>query len=107
MTVGERIKEYRKLRGLSQVELAELIHVSQRTISSWEVGRTEPNMGAIEMLSAVLSCRKTDLIGDDATPQKLTDEEIRLISLFRLLGKDEQDMIFNVIETAVKRRYKL
>ena len=49
--VGDKIKEYRMLRGMTQGELANRLHVRQNTISSWEVGRTEPNMGMIERLA--------------------------------------------------------
>lgn len=44
----------RKSRGFDQDELAAAIGVSTSTISSWERGRTEPNLSAIRTLSHVL-----------------------------------------------------
>ena len=38
MTLGEKIKELRKARGLSQEELAEQINVSRQAVSKWELG---------------------------------------------------------------------
>ena len=64
ITVGDKIREYRKMRNMTQAELAERVHVMQNTISSWESGRTEPRMGMIEVLAEVLNCRKSDLIGE-------------------------------------------
>lgn len=61
-SIGKRIKELRDERGLTQTELADLLGVSQKTISSWEVDRTEPKMGMIEKVCAVLNCKKTDII---------------------------------------------
>jgi DNA-binding XRE family transcriptional regulator len=44
MSIGERIKELRKQKGLAQWELAEKIGSSQNTISGWEVGRNDPTI---------------------------------------------------------------
>lgn len=47
--IASRIKSLRLDRGLTQVQLAEKLRVSQNIISSWEVGRTKPS----QMLSKV------------------------------------------------------
>jgi transcriptional regulator with XRE-family HTH domain len=68
MNIGDNIKKWRELRNLKQSELAELLGVSDKTISSWEINRTEPKMGMVEKISSALNCRKTDIIGiDDET----------------------------------------
>lgn len=38
MTIGERLTELRKSRGLSQEELAEQLTLTRQTISKWELG---------------------------------------------------------------------
>jgi transcriptional regulator with XRE-family HTH domain len=52
----------RQFRNISQKELAERLNVAQNTISSWETGRTEPNLGAIDDLCRVFQCQKSDLL---------------------------------------------
>lgn len=42
MKLCERLKELRKEKGLSQMELAKLTGLSQSSIGRWELGRTEP-----------------------------------------------------------------
>lgn len=61
--IGENIKLYRKLRNYDQKALADVLDVSDKTISSWECGRTEPKMGMIEKLADALSISKAHLIG--------------------------------------------
>lgn len=60
--IGEKIKKFRLAKGLKQSELAQMVHVSQNTISYWESGRTDPNIGAVELLCKALDCKKSDLL---------------------------------------------
>ena len=62
--IGDNIKRIRMMRNMTQGELADAIHVKRQTVSSWEVNRTEPNMGVIELLADALNCRKSDIIGE-------------------------------------------
>ena len=45
--VGERIKELRLEKGLSQMQLAKMIGVSQKAIDYWERSVNEPKAGYI------------------------------------------------------------
>lgn len=76
--IGENIKKLRLARGLKQSELAEKLHVAQNTISYWESGRTEPNIGAIDMLCDVLNCSRSDLIGVEKPSDVKTDMFIKI-----------------------------
>ena len=60
--IGDNIRRIREEKGMSQVELAEKLFVSDKTISSWEVNRTEPKMGMIEQLCVALHCQKSDIL---------------------------------------------
>ena len=95
MNIGENIKKFRKEKGYDQMKLAELLNVSNRTVSSWEIGRTEPNMGMVENIASVLEINKTDLINGYRTIESepvtksdapaFTIEELQLLDLFRTL----------------------
>ena len=47
MGIGERIKELRLEKGLSQLKLAKLIGVSQKAVDYWERGVNEPKASYI------------------------------------------------------------
>jgi len=40
MTIGDRIREARKLKGLTQPQLAKLLNVTKQVVSNWERGYT-------------------------------------------------------------------
>ena len=54
MGIGQRIKDARAVRGLSQGRLAEVIDTAQTTISSWERGRTEPTRDDVVRVAEAL-----------------------------------------------------
>ncbi len=55
MSLGEKIKELRKSRGMSQEELAEQINVSRQAISKWELDASLPDIDNIVQLSRLFA----------------------------------------------------
>lgn len=64
MTLGENIKELRKINDITQEELGKKLNVSHKTVSSWEIDRTEPSIGMISKMASFFGCEISDLIGD-------------------------------------------
>lgn len=50
MTIGDKIKEYRKEKNLSQLKLAKIVGVSQKAIDYWERNVNEPKASYIILL---------------------------------------------------------
>ncbi len=82
--IGDNIRKIREEKGLSQLDLAKKLNVSDRTISSWEVNRTEPKLGMIEALCIALRCQKSDIIGSEAPmTMRLSPHERTVIIAYR------------------------
>ena len=47
MEFKDRLKELRIDRGLSQMQLAKELNLSQSAVAKWELGKTEPTASAI------------------------------------------------------------
>ena len=60
--VSKNIKKFRTDNGLTQDALAEKINVTRQTVSSWENGRTQPDIEMLEILSQVFSVGIEELI---------------------------------------------
>ena len=56
--IKDNLKALRNIRGLSQNEVAEALNVTRQTISSYETGRTEPDL---EMLKEFADLYKADI----------------------------------------------
>ena len=50
-SLGEKIKNIRISNNLKQSELADILHISEKTISSWENDRTTPDLNMIYKIS--------------------------------------------------------
>jgi transcriptional regulator with XRE-family HTH domain len=64
-TIGEKIREYRQKRGLTQDALAAELHISSQAISKWENGQTMPDINLLVPISKVLKIGLNDLLGTD------------------------------------------
>ncbi len=51
MEFKNRLKELRVAKNLSQMQLANLLKISQSAIAKWELGKTEPTASAIISLA--------------------------------------------------------
>ena len=56
MGIGKRICEIRKKCGMTQDDLANMLFVSNKTVSSWESERTEPSLDIVANISEILEC---------------------------------------------------
>lgn len=60
--IGKFIQELRKEKGLTQKELAEIIGVSDKTISKWENGNSSPDTSMLMSLSDALEVTVNELL---------------------------------------------
>lgn len=90
MNLGKRITELRKRKNLTQQELADQLFVTDKTISSWESNRTEPNLEILMQLSEILDCSMSYLMYGDINKSdveteikiKLTEEEYQRLESY-------------------------
>lgn len=94
---GANLKRLRKNKGLLQADLSALLHVSSQTVSSWEVGRTEPSMGMVDKIAQALDVTPSELIGDVAV---VSYSEREMLRKFRALDPTQQQMIIASMDAA-------
>ena len=71
VALGERITQFRKARGVTQVQLAETLGVSQQTIQAYEVGRRRIQVSNLPVVARALSVSLEDLFGEsNSSPRK-------------------------------------
>jgi len=111
MNLSERISKLRKEKGLTQIELAYLIGVTDKAVSKWECGDGNPDIMTLPILANILGSTvdflltgKDGFLTDKLSPIELCakdDGVERYEELKRKLGirgvwteKDENDKTF-------------
>lgn len=79
MELKEKLVTLRKKKGLSQLELAEMVKVSRQAVSRWEVGSAIPSTNNLKFLSDLYSVPIEYLFDEDAEMSS-EDKEIEAIS---------------------------
>lgn len=80
--IGQTIRDLRKLKKISQSELAKLIGVSQTTITAWETGKAEPSSSAVNSLADYFNVTTDYLLG---RPEKKDNEIVDYTALEQAL----------------------
>ena len=60
--LGERISKLRREKGMTQEELASYLQVTRQTVSSYENGKSEPDIAMLHKLSEALETEVSFLI---------------------------------------------
>ncbi|GAX88632.1 helix-turn-helix domain-containing protein [Effusibacillus lacus] len=63
-TLGKRLRAYRKLKNLTQQELADLLGISIAIVGGIERGTREPSKDVLLKISRILGVTESELRGD-------------------------------------------
>jgi transcriptional regulator with XRE-family HTH domain len=74
MSVSENLVRLRKEKGLTQLQLAEMMKISRQSISRWEVGSSTPSTENLRFLSKLYGVSMHDLLGDDESNAPCVDD---------------------------------
>ena len=73
--IGQRIADFRRVRGLSQEELAELATLSRISIARYEAGKIEPGAQAMGRIADALEVTTDELLGRSEQPEDPESDE--------------------------------
>ncbi len=68
MSIGANIRRLRRKYDLSQKDLAQIAGVTDKAVSTWETGKKDPRMGAIEKIANHFGILKSAIIEDSVQP---------------------------------------
>ena len=89
--IGKFIAERRKAKGLTQLDLAERIHVTDRAVSKWECGRSMPDSSIMLELCEVLEISVNELLTGEVLEMKDYNKQAELNLVSMTKQKEESD----------------
>ena len=74
-TLNSRIKSLRKEKGLTQLQLAEMLYVTDKAISKWEVGEANPDISLLPKLAEIFNVTIDFLFNGKSDDNKCEEQE--------------------------------
>lgn len=91
MTIGKRIAQLRKEKGLTQEELSQMMEVSAQAVSKWENDQTCPDIASLPKLAKILGVTVDELLSgreENAPVVRVLEPEAR---------KELKDMMLRIV----------
>ena len=102
--VGQKIRQIRKERGLTQAELAHRIGVQQSDLCRMENGEYKVALDTLFRVLGVFGMAIGEFFRDETPPVTPTDREAEILRLVRTLDDEgQQDVLDYVSYKAVRR----
>lgn len=109
--LGQRIAHYRKAVDMTQVQLAEALEISQKTLAHYEVGRLRISVEMLTTLAAKIGVSVEQLLEDDALqtgsskaakrgPSSLLERQIAQVSQ---LPRAKQKFVSEMLDTVIQQ----
>lgn len=99
MSIAINIKRIRENLRLTQADFGKIAGVTDKAVSAWENGLSEPRMGAIQRIADHCGLKKSDIIENDFDVQTIaahhdgdewTEEELAEIERFKAWVKSQR-----------------
>jgi len=89
--IGRFISERRKKAGLTQMQLAEKLNITDRAVSKWETGRAMPDSSIMLELCGILEISVNDLLCGEVVSMENYNRELESNLLEMVRQKEESD----------------
>lgn len=89
--IGRFIAECRKKEGLTQMQLAEKLNITDRAVSKWETGKSLPDSSVMLELCSVLKITVNDLLSGEVITMDNYNKEMENKLLEMVKQKEESD----------------
>lgn len=102
MKFGEKISKLKKLKKMSQVELAEKTGISRDAISKYERGDVIPSIEYAKRIADVLGVSLDYLVSESDQEEVLDNEAVKRIKEVQQLPNQDKEKIFSVIDALIR-----
>lgn len=102
------LKALRKSRCLNQQELAEQLHISQASVSKYEMGLVEPDIYIIKQIASFFQVSIYDLLGEEKGKslykEDLSQEEKQFLDGYGQLTEVEKEKVCAIMQERLQLR---
>lgn len=102
---GKNLRKWRKLRGITQEQLAFDSGTTAQTISAYECGATIPGFNTLLKLTNSLKISLAQLFAYDSSFLTIEDKELQyvLVEKFKNIPYEKRELIFTIIDAIMSK----
>jgi len=100
--LGGRIKELRKMRGLSQEELSEKVDIDPKHLSRIEVGRGFPSLDTLERIAEFLNVELKDFFEFAHQSTNLRELKEALNGLLKEIDEERLRLLVKIVRAVAR-----
>ena len=106
MSFSDRLRKIRRDRGLTQVQMADLMGVHLNTIKKYEVANAQPSMDVLKKIAVSLSVTTDELIFDKDEREPNQDLRLAFEAVSHMNPEDKQTVISLIEGMILKHQAK-
>lgn len=100
-SIGERIVGLRKKKGLTQLQLAEKLNISDKAVSKWESGKGDPSVEMLGLLSEFFDCSIDYLVkGKDNVKEVIVKQNVEIDEKLSY-AQEVWNQVLKIVETKI------
>lgn len=105
---GDVIREIRLSLGMSQVEFAAKLGISQSAVGMYEQNRRNPSPRILTKIAELAGMKAGDILNNDLTgnSSSMSKREQNLLEAFKKLDEDDQDIIIGKVKEMIRENEK-
>lgn len=100
--LGERLKQARKNKNLTQVQVSQHTGIHNKTLSGYENGVSEPDIETLKVLADLYNVSIGYLTGTDVY-SGLSEIDMRILEEFRKLDPKDQEYLVDLMKRIQKK----
>lgn len=104
MKLGEKIKQLRKNKSISQEELAGMLKINRNYLSRIETGKSEPTSSILKHIAQIFSIDLNSLLEVSDTDSKTTEKISYIAENCKFLHDKDLDFIVRIM-TVMREEY--
>lgn len=106
MLFGDKLIQLLNEREISQKEFAAALNIAATTLNGYIKNKRQPDFELTKKIASILNVTTDYLLDYDKNGNLLNSEELSLISKLRELDKEQQEIIYNLVNITFEQKKK-
>ena len=103
MAFGDNLLALLEEKNISQKEFAQTLNIATTTLNGYIKNKRQPDFELVKKIAFILNVSTDYLLDSSGSGLELSVKELSLISKLRKLSKEQQEMIYDIVNLSVKR----